>query len=194
MEALILGNGPSLNQTFTPDLYNQANIFACNRIFLHPSIKRFAANTTLFLSDISFSDKFESIQPLVGSFRKIFLPLDYNWPSSKNIVRYQLNRSKNKYFPSSCLNNIAKYPNVFESCSVLFTILLPHVLNSYNFHYLKFLGFDGNYTKGRYFYDQRLNNDFRWSKTQESQWELDFKTEIQQFTTHYSDQISLSFS
>ena len=186
MESLILGNGPSLNTMFTPDLYHHPSIFACNRIFLHPYSDIFAKNTTIFLSDFSFSDKYNSMIPALKQFKRIIIPDDFNWPNVENMTTYGLVRCQDNYFKSVLKHNIQYYPFVRESCSVLFTILLPHILNTHALKKLRFLGFDGNYSRGRYFYNCQINKDYRWSKPQESQWKIDFKAEMSSFLLSYN--------
>ena len=82
--------------------------------------------------------------------------------------------------------NIISYPYVKESCSVLFTILLPYILNTYSLAELRFLGFDGTYSKGRYFYSSHQNQDYKWSESQETEWSKDFKFEIKSFLEAYN--------
>ena len=186
MESLILGNGPSLNTLFTADLYSHPSIFACNRIFLHPYCGTFAKNTTLFLSDLSFSTKYNSMISVLTQFKSVMVPEDFHWPNDGNLFTYKLTRGRHDYFKSTLADNINHYPFVCESCSVLFTILLPYIVNTYDLRNLRFLGFDGSYSKGKYFYDSQQNKDYRWSQSQESEWANDFKNEMTCFLMSYS--------
>jgi len=193
MEALILGNGPSLKQSFSSNFFVHKNIFACNRIYLHDFIDDFAHNTTLFLSDLSFRDNYQSMLPILKTFKCVFTPYDFGWPHYKNFRRYKIVRSDCNYYKSVLLKNITSYPLVFESCSVLFTVLLPYVLRNHEFEQFRFLGFDGTYSKKRYFYEDSYNSNFRWTKSEESEWEKDFKSEMSLLYSHTKHSTNLLF-
>ena len=178
MEALILGNGPSLLEKFKPSMYSHPNIYGCNRIFLHPDFSTFSRNLILFLSDTSFASKYDQIKHYISCAKHTYAPYDYDWPPVSNTTFYQIERSS-PYFKNSAASNLASYPTVKESCSVLFTVVLPHVVNTSRFATYRLLGFDGIYDKGSpYFYNSSINQDFRWTDNQSTEWSQDFHSEM----------------
>ena len=182
LEIDLLGNGPSLNELRINKLLENTNILiSCNRIFLHKDFDKFSHKTILCLSDISFKNKEKKMKKLSTICKKIFYPSDYKWTKieSEKLMPYRINREKCK--ASIVLENIHNYPVVRESCSVLFTIMIPLCL----YHKPKKInlyGFDGTYNKStKYFYKDSDNNDYSWDNKQADNWALLFKEEMKTF-------------
>ena len=182
LEIDLFGNGPSINDINIDEiLYNKNILISCNRIFLHKEFKKFAHKTILCLSDISFKNKQNHIMNLSQNCEKIFYPYDFKWDNNKSLklISYQLNREKIN--DSIVLENIINYPFVRESCSVLFTIMLPLCMK-YMPKKINLFGFDGTYNKSsKYFYKDSQNNDYDWNKKEEDKWEILFKNEMNSF-------------
>tara|TARA_Y100001978_G_C23459811_1_gene321786 strand:+ start:68 stop:658 length:591 start_codon:yes stop_codon:yes gene_type:complete len=182
LEVDLFGNGPSLNNINIDEIVGNKNILiSCNRIFLHKEFKQFAHKTIICFSDISFQGRQNYIMNLSLMCKKIFYPSDFKWDNMETIklIPYQINREKVK--DSIVLNNIINFPYVRESCSVLFTIMLPLCMK-YMPEKINLYGFDGTYSKSsKYFYKDSSNNDYAWSQQQEDTWEILFQDEMKSF-------------
>lgn len=187
LEVTLLGNGPSLSNINFGETIKKSNfIISCNRIFLHEQFDEFSERIIVCFSDLSFKNKFKLIHSLSKKCKNIYCPSDYEFYNKgiKNISSYFLKREKESN--SLVCENIKNYPNVVDTCSVLFTIMLPLCMQ-YKPKKINLFGFDGTYSKNsKYFYKDSKNMDYKWNITEEEQWSNLFEKEMNFFREYCS--------
>lgn len=186
MEITLLGNGPSLSLYRDHDDSSE-HILGCNRLFFLEGQQIDWARVTYCLADKSMGILLKTESRLVKTLsqcRSIVIASDIDitdhqsFTSSKS-VRVDVKRGCGSYYTNVAVNNLWLFPRVYESCSVLFTLMMP-IAVAKKPKVLKLYGFDGSYSaRQRYFYDEAQNPYFTWSNDQSDRWADAFGRELE---------------
>lgn len=179
MKVALLGNGPSLNDHDLSLLLEQYDkIVSCNRIYLHEQYSELANNCEVFITD----------PHLLANKNELYAHVPENHlhlPSRKSTTdtEFILDRSRKRSGSiKNAIANCIEYPNVIETASVITTVCIPYCYHI-GVQSIAIFGIDMSYYNNSsefnpYFYSERLNTGYRWTRAEADSWSVAFSKEF----------------